>query len=96
MPPIIAGCASLPTAARHSGAGYDPAYGARPVRRAVRQYVLNPLAHEMLGFQDGLEGARVVVDALDGQVRIRVRGKGEPVGPDEGGDDWDVGQAGEE
>lgn len=79
-----------------AGAGYDPAYGARPVRRAVRQYVLNPLAQEMLSFQDGLEGARVVVDALDGQVRIRVLGKGEPVGPDEGGDGWDVEEAGEE
>ena len=57
---------------------YEPAYGARPVRRAVRQYVLNPLAQELLGFQDGLEGARVVVDALDGQVRIRVLGKDAP------------------
>jgi hypothetical protein len=75
---------------------YEPAYGARPVRRAVRQYVLNPLAQELLGFQDGLEGARVVVDALDGQVRIRVLGKDAPVGPDEGGDGWSVEEAEEE
>jgi len=80
-----------------AGVGYDPAYGARPVRRAVRQYVLNPLAQELLGFQQGLEGARVVVDALDGQVRIRVLGKDDPAGPEEGGEGfWGVEEEGEE
>jgi len=34
-------------------AGYDPAYGARPVRRAVRQYLLNPLARTMLEYDGG-------------------------------------------
>lgn len=28
--------------------GYDPAYGARPLKRAITQYVENPLAKEML------------------------------------------------
>ncbi|KAL3930426.1 MAG: hypothetical protein SGPRY_001540 [Prymnesium sp.] len=28
--------------------GYDPAYGARPVRRAVRQFLLNPLARQVV------------------------------------------------
>ena len=28
--------------------GYDPAYGARPVKRAVQEYVENPLAKELL------------------------------------------------
>src|SRR5699024_2025531 len=28
--------------------GYDPAFGARPLKRAITQYVENPLAREML------------------------------------------------
>ena len=48
------------------------------MRRAVRQYLLNPLAQELLGYQDELEGRSVVVDALDGKLQISVRKKGEP------------------
>ena len=67
-----------------AGVGYEPAYGARPVRRAVRQYVLNPLAQQLLGHEDDLEGARVAVDLEDGQIRIRVAsGKAEPARSDE-------------
>jgi len=29
-------------------AGYDPAYGARPLRRAVQQHVEDPLSEEVL------------------------------------------------
>ena len=28
--------------------GYDPAYGARPLRRAVEKYIEDPLAEELL------------------------------------------------
>jgi ATP-dependent Clp protease ATP-binding subunit ClpB len=28
--------------------GYDPVYGARPLKRAIQQYVENPLAQEIL------------------------------------------------
>jgi ATP-dependent Clp protease ATP-binding subunit ClpB len=28
--------------------GYDPAFGARPVKRAIQTYVENPLAKELL------------------------------------------------
>jgi len=31
-----------------ASAGYDPVYGARPLKRAIQQYVENPLAHEIL------------------------------------------------
>lgn len=31
-----------------SGAGYDPVYGARPLKRAIQQYIENPLAQEIL------------------------------------------------
>ena len=44
-------------------AGYDPAYGARPVRRAVRQHLLNPLARALIGHESGeTEGLHVLVD----------------------------------
>jgi ATP-dependent Clp protease ATP-binding subunit ClpB len=31
-----------------AAAGYDPVYGARPLRRAIQQYIENPLAEEIL------------------------------------------------
>ncbi len=31
-----------------AGAGYDPTYGARPLKRAIQQYVQDPLAMELL------------------------------------------------
>ena len=36
--------------------GYDPAFGARPVKRAVQTYVENPLAKELLAgkYADGV------------------------------------------
>ncbi|WP_294428123.1 ATP-dependent chaperone ClpB [uncultured Treponema sp.] len=36
-----------------SDTGYDPAFGARPVKRAVQTYVENPLAKEILGGRFG-------------------------------------------
>jgi len=42
--------------------GYDPAYGARPLRRAIQRYVENPISK---GILDGayVEGNTIVVDA---------------------------------
>jgi ATP-dependent Clp protease ATP-binding subunit ClpB len=31
-----------------AAAGYDPVYGARPLKRAIQQYIENPLAQEIL------------------------------------------------
>jgi ATP-dependent Clp protease ATP-binding subunit ClpC len=44
--------------------GYDPAYGARPMRRAVERFLEDPLAEELLrgNLQDG-EPIQVRVDA---------------------------------
>ena len=42
--------------------GYDPAYGARPLKRAIQRLVLDPLALRVLE-GDFLEGDTVVVDA---------------------------------
>ena len=45
--------------------GYDPAYGARPIRRVIQQQIQNPLAVEILK-RDFAEGSRVKVD-YDGE-----------------------------
>ncbi|MDY0167143.1 MAG: ATP-dependent chaperone ClpB [Thermoguttaceae bacterium] len=46
--------------------GYDPTYGARPLKRVIQQRIQNPLAIEMLK-GDFREGARVVVDYHNGE-----------------------------
>ena len=45
--------------------GYDPAYGARPLKRAIQRLVLDPLALRVLE-GDFREGDTVVVDATQG------------------------------
>jgi ATP-dependent Clp protease ATP-binding subunit ClpB len=47
--------------------GWDPAYGARPLKRALQRLVENPLALALLegGFQ---EGDTIRVDASDGEI----------------------------
>ena len=48
-------------------AGYDPVYGARPLKRAIQQRIENPLAQEILG--GGYEpGQSVRVDVADGEI----------------------------
>jgi ATP-dependent Clp protease ATP-binding subunit ClpB len=44
--------------------GYDPVYGARPLKRAIQKYLENPLSMEIL--QGSIvDGSRVTVDAQD-------------------------------
>ncbi|MHC4402468.1 MAG: ATP-dependent chaperone ClpB [Planctomycetota bacterium] len=43
--------------------GYDPVYGARPLKRAIQQSIQNPLAVELLK-QQVVDGGRVRVDFL--------------------------------
>ncbi|MDX1673448.1 MAG: AAA family ATPase, partial [Longimicrobiales bacterium] len=47
--------------------GYDPAFGARPLKRAVQRLIQNPLAMRMLE-EEIPEGARVIADAADGDA----------------------------
>ena len=52
--------------------GYDPAYGARPLKRAILQYLQNPLAKALLqgSFEPGVTiEAEIVGGALNFQVR---------------------------
>jgi ATP-dependent Clp protease ATP-binding subunit ClpB len=52
--------------------GYDPAYGARPLKRTVQRELENPLAMMVLQGEVG-EGDTVVVDADGDQLEIAVR-----------------------
>ncbi|MFO7571002.1 MAG: AAA family ATPase, partial [Gaiellaceae bacterium] len=47
--------------------GWDPAYGARPLKRAIQRLLENPLARGLLEGQFG-EGDIVRVDAADGEL----------------------------
>ena len=51
--------------------GYDPVYGARPLRRAVQRYVQDPLA-EMILRGEVRDGATVRVDEGDGRLVLSV------------------------
>ena len=46
-----------------SEVGYDPDYGARPLKRAIQQLIENPLALELLKGRFP-EGCRVQADAV--------------------------------
>ncbi|MCI6180656.1 MAG: ATP-dependent chaperone ClpB [Treponema porcinum] len=50
--------------------GYDPAFGARPVKRAVQTWVENPLSKELLEGKFG-EGSTVSVSAGNGMLEFR-------------------------
>jgi ATP-dependent Clp protease ATP-binding subunit ClpB len=47
--------------------GYDPQYGARPLRRAIQRLIENPLAKQILG-GDFSPGETVRIDARDGAL----------------------------
>ncbi|HPT83724.1 MAG TPA: ATP-dependent Clp protease ATP-binding subunit [Limnochordia bacterium] len=46
--------------------GFDPDFGARPLRRAIQRYIENPLAEEILKGTFG-EGGTITVDAREGE-----------------------------
>jgi len=50
-------------------AGYDPVYGARPLKRAIQRLVENPLALRLLE-GDFADGNTIRVDAEDGEIRF--------------------------
>jgi ATP-dependent Clp protease ATP-binding subunit ClpB len=70
--------------------GFDPAYGARPIRRTIQKLILDPLAQKVLS-GEYKEGDTVFVDAENGSIQFwteefadrkaKERAKrGEPVG----------------
>jgi ATP-dependent Clp protease ATP-binding subunit ClpB len=50
-------------------AGWDPAYGARPLKRAIQRLVENPLALRLLE-GDFADGDTIRVDAEEGEIRF--------------------------
>ena len=67
---------TLTTAARDwlAEKGYDPIYGARPMRRAVQRYIENPLSTRILSGELA-EGDTVHVDAGLGELAFRKAGE---------------------
>ena len=57
---------------RLSNIGYDPAYGARPLKRVIRDYVENPLAEWLLS-ADARPGETLEVADKDGETVISLR-----------------------
>jgi ATP-dependent Clp protease ATP-binding subunit ClpB len=50
--------------------GYDPVYGARPLKRVIQRRVLDPLAMRVLQ-GDFREGDRVLIDAAGGELTFK-------------------------
>ena len=57
---------------RLSNLGYDPAYGARPLKRVIRDYVENPLAEWLLS-TGAKAGERLVVEEQGAETVIRAQ-----------------------
>ena len=49
--------------------GYDPAFGARPVKRAIQRDLENPIAKKIVS-GDYLPGSTIKVTAKDGEIRL--------------------------
>ena len=48
-------------------AGFDPVYGARPLKRAIQQYLENPLAQQLL-VGEYMAGDVIEVDVKDDEL----------------------------
>ena len=51
--------------------GYDPVYGARPLKRAVQRYLQDPLAEKLLGGEVP-DGSTVKIDEGDGALVMTI------------------------
>ncbi|MCK5263071.1 MAG: hypothetical protein KAJ92_05260, partial [Gammaproteobacteria bacterium] len=50
-------------------AGFDPVYGARPLKRAIQQYLENPLAQQLL-LGEYMAGDIIEVDVKDDELKF--------------------------
>ncbi len=57
--------------------GYDPVYGARPLKRTIQKYLQDPLAEKILSGEI-LDGAQVAVGAGSDRLTFRVAESGQP------------------
>jgi len=49
-------------------AGFDPIFGARPLKRSIQQEIENPLAHKLLA-NEFLAGDQILVELSEGELR---------------------------
>jgi ATP-dependent Clp protease ATP-binding subunit ClpB len=49
------------------GAGYDPLYGARPLKRAIQKLLENQLAEQIIS-EKLIKGKNILVDVVDGKI----------------------------
>jgi ATP-dependent Clp protease ATP-binding subunit ClpB len=54
--------------------GYDPVYGARPLKRAVQKHLQDPLADKILAGEIP-DRSTVLVDDGDGELVLKVAGE---------------------
>ena len=47
--------------------GYDPVYGARPLKRVIQRQIVDPLALQLIQGET-VDGNHVQVDAVDGRL----------------------------
>jgi len=52
--------------------GYDPDFGARPLKRAIQTLIQNPLAMKLLN-SEIVPGQTIVVSARNGQMEFETR-----------------------
>ena len=53
--------------------GYDPAYGARPLKRVIQRYVQDPLAEKILAGEI-LDGTTVAITSGNDKLQFRTKG----------------------
>jgi len=56
--------------------GYNPQYGARPLKRVIQQEVLTPIANLMVD-RGVFEGGKISVNMRDGEINLQVTKKGD-------------------
>ena len=54
-------------------AGYDPSYGARPLKRAIQKYIEDPVSEFILKSQESSGKLSVTVDKASGKIRVGLR-----------------------
>lgn len=54
--------------------GYDPVYGARPLKRTIQQELENPIAKDMIE-EKFLPGDKIFVDYIDGKIKLMAKKK---------------------
>ena len=55
-----------------SAAGFDPIFGARPLKRAIQQGVENPLAQKILG-NEFIKGSTIKVEVVEGELTFSAK-----------------------